>query len=77
MANIEKLIELFRKIINKGNSLIIIEHNPIFWMEADWLIDLGPGAGSKGGELLFEGYPEDIIHSPNSLTGAYLKKLIS
>ena len=71
-------IDNFRKIINnlveKGNSVIIIEHNPDIIKYADWIIDLGPEGGKNGGEILFEGTPEDLIKCVKSYTGKYLIK---
>ncbi len=71
-------IDNFRKIINnlveKGNSVIIIEHNPDIIKYADWIIDLGPEGGKNGGEILFEGTPEDLINCVKSYTGKYLIK---
>jgi excinuclease UvrABC ATPase subunit len=71
-------IDNFRKIINnlveKGNSVIIIEHNLDIIKYADWIIDLGPEGGKNGGEILFEGTPEDLIKCDKSYTGKYLSK---
>jgi len=71
--DIDKLIKIFMKIVNANNSIIIIEHNMDIIKCADHIIDLGPGGGIKGGEIIFEGSPEECIKNPKSDTGHYLK----
>lgn len=71
--DINKLMNSFQALVNKGNTLIVIEHNLDVVKCADWIIDLGPEAGSKGGELVFEGLPEDLVSCKASVTGKYLK----
>lgn len=71
--DINKLMNSFQALVNKGNTLIVIEHNLDVVKCADWVIDLGPEAGSKGGTLVFEGIPEDLIKCKDSVTGKYLK----
>lgn len=71
--DILKLINCFERLLEQGNSLLIIEHNPDIIKQADWIIDLGPGAGNKGGEIVVEGTPESICECPASLTGKHLK----
>lgn len=75
--DIRKLLNAFTALINNGNSIIVIEHNPDVVKCADWIIDLGPDGGDEGGQLLFEGTPEDLIASEKSLTGKYLKNKIT
>jgi excinuclease ABC subunit A len=70
--DISKLLHSFDALIKKGHSLLIIEHNPEVIKHADWVIDLGPEGGDKGGELMFEGLVEDMKKSPRSLTAHYL-----
>ena len=60
--------------MDKGNTVIIIEHNLDVIKQVDYLIDLGPGGGKNGGKIIAEGTPEEIIKNKNSLTGKYLKK---
>jgi excinuclease ABC subunit A len=67
------LIEVLQRLVDTGNSVVIIEHNLDIIKIADWLIDLGPEGGDKGGELLTEGTPEDIMKVKESYTGKYLK----
>jgi excinuclease ABC subunit A len=72
-ADVHKLIEVLQRLVDTGNSVVIIEHNLDIIKIADWLIDLGPEGGDKGGELLTEGTPEDIMKVKESYTGKYLK----
>ena len=74
--DINKLIDVLQKLVDKGNSVLIIEHNLDVIKCADWIIDLGPGGGDKGGEIVAEGTPKDIVKVKKSYTGEYLKKLI-
>ncbi len=71
--DINKLIRCFEKLLEQKNTLIVIEHNPDIIKQADWIIDLGPGAGDNGGCLVAEGTPEEIAAREDSLTGRYLK----
>ena len=75
MADIEKLLLIIKNLINNDNTVIVIEHNLDIIKHADWIIDLGPEGGSRGGEILFEGTPEEIIKCEESYTGKYLKKM--
>jgi excinuclease UvrABC ATPase subunit len=72
MADTDNLIRIIKKLVNKDNTVIVIEHNLDVIKYADWIIDLGPEGGSKGGYVLFEGTPEDIINCKESCTGKYL-----
>ncbi len=74
--DINKLILCFEKLLEQNNTLVIIEHNPDIIKQADWVIDLGPGAGDKGGFIVAEGTPEDIALCEESLTGRYIKELV-
>lgn len=73
MSDIKKIIELMNKLVENGNSLIVIEHNLDVINHADWIIDIGKEGGTCGGELVFEGTPEQIISCKKSYTGKYLK----
>ncbi|HPN54907.1 MAG TPA: excinuclease ABC subunit UvrA [Candidatus Moranbacteria bacterium] len=68
-----KLIETLRQLQKIGNTLIVIEHDEEMMRSADWLVDIGPGAGKHGGEIVAEGIPEEVIADPKSLTGKYLR----
>ncbi len=74
--DIKKLIVCFNRLITQGNTLIIIEHNLDVIKQADWIVDLGPEAGSGGGELVGEGTPEDICRIKTSFTAQYLKEYL-
>lgn len=74
MADIDKLMRIIKNLVNNDNTVIVIEHNLDVIKHADWIIDLGPEGGSKGGEILFEGIPEDLIKCERSYTGQYLRK---
>jgi excinuclease ABC subunit A len=74
--DIKKLLASFDALIEKGHSIIVIEHNLDLIKCADWIIDLGPEGGENGGELLASGTPEDIVKNKKSLTGFYLKDKI-
>jgi excinuclease ABC subunit A len=72
-ADVHKLIEVLQRLVDAGNSVLIIEHNPDIVKVADWLIDLGPEGGDRGGELIAEGTPEQVIKVKKSYTGQFLK----
>ena len=72
-ADVHKLIEVLQRLVDTGNSVLIIEHNLDIIKIADWLIDLGPEGGDRGGELIAEGTPEQIMKVKDSYTGKYLK----
>lgn len=71
--DIKKLMDSFNALINHGHTIIVIEHNMDVIKCADWIIDLGPEAGTNGGNLVFEGVPEDLVKQKQSYTGMYLK----
>ena len=71
--DVNKLLESFNALIANGHSVIIIEHNMDVIKSADWVIDLGPESGNKGGEIVFEGTPEDLVKCKESYTGKALK----
>jgi excinuclease ABC subunit A len=72
--DIKKLLDAFNALISRGNSVLIIEHNMEIIKSADWIIDLGPEGGKYGGNIIFEGIPEEIIKEEKSYTGQYLKE---
>lgn len=73
LLDIKKLLKAFDALLLHGHSVIVIEHNLDVVKCADNIIDLGPEGGNKGGNLIFEGTPEDCINCVNSITGKYLK----
>lgn len=74
--DVSRLLETLFKLRNAGNTLIVIEHNLDVIKCADWIIDLGPEGGAKGGEIVVEGTPETVAKHPSSFTGACLKKIL-
>lgn len=72
-SDIEKLLKLLHSLVDSGNSVLVIEHNLDVIRSADWVIDLGPDGGDKGGEIIAEGTPEDIMKVEKSFTGQFLK----
>ena len=75
-SDIEKLLLVLNKLINKGNSIIVIEHNLDVLKTVDYIIDLGPEGGVQGGAIVAQGTPQQIVASPHSITGKYLKKYL-
>jgi excinuclease ABC subunit A len=71
--DIQKLLQSLYALLKNGHSIVVIEHHPDVMKCADWIIDLGPEGGEKGGALIFEGRPEDMIHCKESVTAPYLK----
>ena len=71
--DIKKLLKSFDALIEKGNSIIVIEHNLDMIKCADWIIDLGPEGGENGGQILAFGTPEEVAKNKKSITGKYLK----
>ena len=71
--DIKKLLASFDALIAQGNSILVIEHNMEMIKSADWVIDIGPEGGEKGGKLIFEGTPEELVHQENSHTGKFLR----
>ncbi|KKW33784.1 ABC-ATPase UvrA [Candidatus Uhrbacteria bacterium RIFCSPHIGHO2_02_FULL_54_11] len=73
-ADVKKLMEVLHKLVDKGNTIVVIEHNLDVIKQADWIIDMGPDGGDGGGEIVAVGTPEDIVRKPQSYTGRYLKR---
>jgi len=76
LADIEKLLQVLHRLVNNGNTVVIIEHNLDVILTADWIIDLGPEGGDRGGEIVAEGSPETIARTEKSYTGQHLKPLL-
>ena len=74
--DIRKLLEVLDQLVSYGNTVIVIEHNLDVIKTADWIIDLGPDGGDKGGEIIAQGTPEELIKINNTYTGLFLKKLL-
>ncbi len=75
-ADIKRLLEVLNKLVDKGNTVIVIEHNLDVIKSSDYIIDLGPGGGDYGGYIVAKGTPEEVAGSDNSYTGMYLKKVL-
>lgn len=71
--DVYKLIKLLKRLVEEGNTTLVIEHSLEIIAQADWIIDLGPEGGNHGGRVVFEGAPYEIINSSDSYTGKYLK----
>ena len=74
--DVKKLLEVLHELVDNGNTVVVIEHNLDVIKTADWVLDIGPDGGDKGGELVYEGELEGILKIKNSYTGQYLKKII-
>ncbi len=72
--DVAKLIEILQRLVNKGNTVVVIEHNLDLIKAADYIIDIGPEGGAKGGKIVAKGTPEDVARNAASFTGQYLKK---
>jgi excinuclease UvrABC ATPase subunit len=73
MSDIGNLLAIIDKLVDTGNTVVVIEHNLDVIKNADWIIDMGPEGGNKGGKVVFEGTPKEILKAKGSLTGEYLK----
>jgi excinuclease UvrABC ATPase subunit len=72
LADVEQLLGLLDRLVDSGKSVIVIEHQQAVMAHADWIIDLGPGAGHDGGRIVFEGTPADLVAARSTLTGEHL-----
>jgi excinuclease UvrABC ATPase subunit len=72
LADVEQLLGLLDRLVDDGKSVIVIEHHQAVMAHADWIIDLGPGAGHDGGRIVFEGTPADLVAGRSTLTGEHL-----
>lgn len=77
MSDIGHLLSIINRLVDAGNTVIVIEHNLDVISQADWIIDMGPDGGSKGGQVVFEGTPPQIIHAEQSITGRYLMNSVN
>jgi len=76
LADIQQLLGLLDRLVDAGKSVIVIEHHPAVMVHADWIIDLGPGAGHDGGRIVFEGTPADLVAARSTLTGEHLAQYV-
>ena len=75
--DVRNLVHVLERIVDAGNTVVVIEHNLDLIKCADWIIDLGPDGGDRGGTLVAEGTPEDVATNQNSYTGQYLAKILA
>jgi excinuclease UvrABC ATPase subunit len=76
LADVDNLLDLLDRLVDSGKSVIVIEHNQSVMAHADWIIDLGPGAGHDGGRVVFEGTPADLVADRSTLTGQHLAEYV-
>lgn len=74
MADIEKVVAILESFVERGNTVIVIEHNTDVMKLADYIIDIGPDGGTKGGEVVFTGTPKEMIDNGDTITARYLRK---
>jgi excinuclease ABC subunit A len=75
-ADIEKLLEVLQRLVDAGNTVLVIEHNLDVIKQADWIVDLGPEGGEAGGEIVATGTPEDVAEAEESFTGGFLRRIL-
>lgn len=73
-ADIEKVVGILEEFVERGNTVIVIEHNIDVMKLADYIIDIGPDGGTKGGEVVFTGTPKEMIENGSTITAKYLRK---
>jgi len=76
LADIGQLLEMLDSLVDGGKSVIVIEHHQAVMAHADWIIDMGPGAGHDGGRVVFEGTPAELVADASTLTGQHLAKYV-
>ena len=76
-ADVEKLLQVLHRLVDAGNTVIVIEHNLDVIKTADWVVDLGPEGGDGGGRVIAQGTPEEVAHAPESFTGEFLRPLLA
>ncbi len=76
LEDVRRLLEILHRLVDLGNTVIIIEHHPDIIKNADWIIDLGPEGGEEGGYLVAQGLPEEIAQVPQSMTGRFLSEVL-
>ena len=76
MADVDRLLLVLSRLVDAGNTVVIIEHNLDVIKSADWIIDLGPDGGDRGGQIVTVGTPEQVAETPASYTGQFLRPLL-
>jgi len=74
--DVKRLLLVLQRLVDKGNTVLVIEHNLDVIKSADWIIDMGPEGGDKGGEVVAQGTPHDVAKEKRSYTGQFLKKVL-
>jgi excinuclease UvrABC ATPase subunit len=77
LADVDNLLALLDRLVDDGNTVIVIEHHQAVMAHADWIIDLGPGAGHDGGTVVFEGTAVDMVADGETLTAQHLKEYVA
>ena len=72
LADVAQLLALLDRLVDAGTSVVVVEHHQAVMAHADWIVDLGPGAGHEGGRVVFEGTPADLVAARSTLTGQHL-----
>jgi excinuclease ABC subunit A len=75
-ADVERLLKVLHRLVDRGNTVLVIEHNLDVLKTADWIIDMGPEGGDRGGEIVAEGSPEKVAAGPRSYTGQFLRQYL-
>src|SRR6187200_3354553 len=76
LADLKQLLGLLDRLVEAGKSVIVIEHHQAVMAHADWIIDIGPGAGHDGGKIVFEGTPAELVAKRSTLTGEHLAAFV-
>ena len=76
LADVEQLLGLLDRLVDAGKSVVVVEHHQAVMAHADWIVDLGPGAGHDGGRVVFEGTPADLVAARATLTGEHLASYV-
>jgi excinuclease UvrABC ATPase subunit len=74
MSDVDMMLTVLNGLVDRGNTVVVIEHDLAVIEQVDWIIDLGPDGGKNGGEVMFTGSPEELLAAENSLTGEYLRR---
>ncbi|MBC7307031.1 MAG: excinuclease ABC subunit UvrA, partial [Dietzia sp.] len=77
LADVATLLAMLDRLVDAGKSVIVIEHHQAVMAHADWIIDLGPGAGHDGGRIVFEGTPAELVAGASTLTGEHLARYVA
>ncbi|NYJ75411.1 ATP-binding cassette domain-containing protein [Allobranchiibius huperziae] len=77
LADVERLLELLDRLVDSGKTVVVVEHHQAVMAHADWIVDLGPGAGHDGGRVVFEGTPADLVGARSTLTGEHLAEYVA